>query len=704
MSRSVIFRLAGALALLSLLALPLAAAENQRIELAAGTLELAAGAALPAEADLRAPMPDPDESAHWIVHWGEALTPALKADLRAVGAELLGYLPQQAQLVRMTGAQAEAARALDAVDFVGLWHPAYALSPTIGQRVWQDPARAADGRLFLTVQLFAGSDVERSAAAARKLDAELLALSEDPASPRLELALAPARLHDLARLAGVQWIEDAPELSERNDNVVWIVQSAVNGNESLWDQGLHGEEQVLSHIDSGVAESSCYFNDPDGDPAGPDHRKVLYQTGGSSTHGTHTAGTAVGNQTPVTGVSDYNGVAYEAKMAISTYNAGGFNMYTTLVTHHGFGARVSTNSWGDDGTTSYTALCRDIDRYSHDYEEGMVAFAVTNLSTLKTPENAKNVLAVGATNNPIFENHASGGTGPTADGRRKPEIYAPGCNNRSASTASCATTTLCGTSMACPAIAGSALLARQFYTEGWYPSGSPTPADALTPSGALLRATLLNATDDMSGVAGYPSNREGWGHLILDESLAFAGDARGMWVEDLRNADGLQTGEAVDYELLVNSAGEALAVTLVFTDPPATVGAAAPIVNNLDLELIAPDATSYKGNYFSAGQSAPGGSFDALNTVERVVLANPASGQWTLRVHGTNVPEGPQGSPSSCHVTSSRASRQLPATPPGGHSAWPSASSSAAGSRRRTRPRRPARSAAVRQPGPTSDR
>jgi len=633
---------AAALLLLLALALPLVAAADPRIELAAGVIDPAA-ASLPIDPGLRAALPDPDESAHWLVHWRAPLTPALKDELRGLGAALLGYLPQQAQLVRMTGAQAEAARALAAVDFVGLWHPAYALSPTIGQRVWQDPARAADGRLFLTVALFAGTDAERVAAATRKLDAELLALSADPAAPRLELALAPARLHELARLPGVQWIEDAPELSERNNNVVWIVQTAVSGNEAFWDHGLHGENQVLSHIDSGVAEASCYFDDPDGDPAGPNHRKVVYQTGSASTHGTHTAGTAVGNQTPVTGVADYNGVAYEAKLAISTYNAGGFNMYTTLVAHHGYGARVSTNSWGDDGTTAYTALCQDIDRYSHDFEEGLVAFAVTNLSTLKTPENAKNVLAVGATTNPDFENHGSGGSGPTADGRRKPEIYAPGCNNRSASTAACGTTSLCGTSMACPAIAGSALLARQFYTEGWYPSGSPTPADAFTPSGALLRATLLNGTDNMSGVAGYPSNREGWGHLILDEALAFAGDARGMWLQDVRNADGLQTGESVDYPLDVHGAGEALAATLVFTDPPATVGAAAPIINNLDLELIAPDATSYKGNYFSGGWSAAGGSFDALNTVERVAIASPAPGQWTLRVHGTNVPEGPQG-------------------------------------------------------------
>jgi len=630
--------------ILALLALALpAAADTQRIELAAGALDLAAGVTPPADPGLRALPLDPDEATHWIVHWRTALTPALKDELRALGAELLGYLPAQAQLVRMTGAQAEAARKLAAVDFVGQWQPAYALSPTIGQRVWRDPARAADGRLFLSVELFRGSDAEEVAAAAGKLGAEVLAVIADAAAPRLELVLPPAQLHALARQAGVQWIEDAPENADRNNNVVWIVQTAVSGNEALWDRGLHGENQVLSHIDSGMAESSCYFNDPDGDPVGPSHRKVLYQTGGTSTHGTHTAGTAVGNQTPVTGSTNANGVAYEAKMAISVYNVGGFSMYTTLVTHHGYGARVSTNSWGDDGTTAYTALCRDIDRYSHDYEEGMVAFAVTNLSTLKTPENAKNVLAVGATSNPNFESHASGGTGPTADGRRKPEIYAPGCNNVSASTSSCGTTSLCGTSMACPGIAGSALLARQYYTEGLYPSGSPTPADAFTPSGALLRATLINAADDMSGVAGYPSNREGWGHLVLDEALHFTGEARGLWLVDVRNADGLQTGQSVDYPLTVNSSAQELAVTLVFTDPPAVAGAAAPIINNLDLELIAPDATSYRGNVFASGFSAPGGSFDLLNTVERVLLASPASGQWTLRVRGTNVPEGPQG-------------------------------------------------------------
>uniref|UniRef100_A0A0C1NDC5 Peptidase S8/S53 domain-containing protein n=1 Tax=Tolypothrix bouteillei VB521301 TaxID=1479485 RepID=A0A0C1NDC5_9CYAN len=69
--------------------------------------------------------------------------------------------------------------------------------------------------------------------------------------------------------------------------------------------------------------------------------------------------------------------------------------------------------------------------------------------------------------------------------------------------------------MASPAVAGAAALIRQYFTEGWYPSGSPTPADAIVPTGALLRSMLINAGQDMTGGAGYPGDRENWGRIKL---------------------------------------------------------------------------------------------------------------------------------------------------------------------------------------------
>jgi len=186
---------------------------------------------------------------------------------------------------------------------------------------------------------------------------------------------------------------------------------------------------------------------------------------------------------------------------------------------------------------------------------------------------------------------------------------------------------------------------RQYYEEGFHPGGTANPADALLPSGALVKATLLNATMNMTGVSGYPSDREGWGRLNLDRGLYFAGDTRRNVVKDVRNADGLSTGEVDEYTLEVSDSSLPLWVTMAFTDSPAALGASLTPVNDLDLELEGPDGL-YRGNVFDtvAGVSVTGGSADNLDNVERVVLASGFStGSWTVRVRGTLVADGPQG-------------------------------------------------------------
>ena len=47
----------------------------------------------------------------------------------------------------------------------------------------------------------------------------------------------------------------------------------------------------------------------------------------------------------------------------------------------------------------------------------------------------------------------------------------------------------------------------------------------------------------MTGVAGYPSNNEGWGLARLNNSLFFPGAPRRLRAWDVRHADGLATGE-----------------------------------------------------------------------------------------------------------------------------------------------------------------
>ncbi|MEA3409714.1 MAG: FlgD immunoglobulin-like domain containing protein, partial [Candidatus Eisenbacteria bacterium] len=77
-------------------------------------------------------------------------------------------------------------------------------------------------------------------------------------------------------------------------------------------------------------------------------------------------------------------------------------------------------------------------------------------------------------------------------------------------------------------------------------------------------------------------------------------------------------------------------------DYPATAGTSAALQNNIDLTVIAPGGTEYKGNYFSGGQSASGGSHDIRNVEEVVRLNAPATGAYSVLVDGTNVPHAPQ--------------------------------------------------------------
>lgn len=48
-------------------------------------------------------------------------------------------------------------------------------------------------------------------------------------------------------------------------------------------------------------------------------------------------------------------------------------------------------------------------------------------------------------------------------------------------------------------VAGNALIARQYFMAGFYPSGVRTAGNAYTPSGVLLKAVLIGGASDMIG-------------------------------------------------------------------------------------------------------------------------------------------------------------------------------------------------------------
>jgi len=588
--------------------------------------------------------------AYYIVQFKSGIRESDKVELQRRNLDSLGYLPENAYILRLDGALKSELLKWDRVAWIGRFEPGYKLSPDLGRRSYTSAERremASRGVLQFGVTLHDGADRAEALQAAARAGFQIIEVSQ--MGPRWgilvqgKLAVAEA----LAHCETVAFIEEAADASLRNDVTAWVAQTNQSGNTSVWNHGLHGENMIVGHMDGAPNINHDMFRDPVNNTPGPNHRKVVFYSGsGSNSHGTHTAGSLCGDQQPITGSTFRNGHAYKARFAFSPIPST-VGLYASLTDHYNVGARAHSNSWGDDDTTAYTQWCQAIDQYSWDREDAAVVFAATNLSALKTPENAKNVLAVGNTQQQPNQNSPStGGVGPTFDGRRKPEIWAPGTGIFSASSTNpSGYVSMTGTSMACPAITGYCALVRQYYMEGRnIPTSSRSGARRPIPSGALVRATIMNGGVDMTGMTGYPGPREGWGRLLLENSLWFEGDVRKIVNFDLRNASGLLAGETRDYQFQVTGSSEQLKITMTFTDWPAAVSASAANVrvNDMDLEVTTPSGTLYRGNVIntSQGLSTPGGSPDTINTTEMVILNTPEVGLWTIRLRATAVNMG----------------------------------------------------------------
>ena len=94
-------------------------------------------------------------------------------------------------------------------------------------------------------------------------------------------------------------------------------------------------------------------------------------------------------------------------------------------------------------------------------------------------------------------------SGPTVDGRIKPDLIAPGIGITSANGYSepgeCRVSTSSGTSLSSPLLAGTAALVRQYFTDGYYPEGKQPTENGFVPMAALIKAVLVNSGERLTG-------------------------------------------------------------------------------------------------------------------------------------------------------------------------------------------------------------
>jgi MYXO-CTERM domain-containing protein len=418
-------------------------------------------------------------------------------------------------------------------------------------------------------------------------------------------------------------------------------------------------------------------------------------------HGSHVAGNMVGdsNNDPVTHAAQ-DGMAPAAKLVVQD---GGYEA-NTCAECPGLGcpvisllplfeqarvqgASIHNNSWGDNEEAmppylqcNYTARSQDVDQYMWDHRDFLLVFAAGNYGagntefSIGSPGTNKNGLCVGSTrtsNASTSDENMSGFTsrGWSSDGRIKPDLMAPGyntspsTNNNAGGTVNCGTGGGGGTSYAAPIAAGAAALVRQYFMDGFYPSGAKTAGNALTPTAALLKAVLINSAASMTGtdnagqgITPIPSNEQGWGRIRLDQALYFTGGARKLYVDDHRQV--MPAGATAPFTYTVNGveASQPLKITLAYTDfpgmpdsPPSslpsvtssTTWSAPRLVNDIDLSVTGPSGT-YLGNVFTMGSSSTGGTADKRNNLEQVLLAAPTAGTYTITVKPVNIVQANQ--------------------------------------------------------------
>jgi len=500
------------------------------------------------------------------------------------------------------------------------------------------------------------------------------------------------QINKIANLRGVRWIEYAsPEpglLGEKQDQILAhnlndLGTQAIPGYVDFLtnDALVKGNNTIVSICDTGV-DVNAKNNDPvvnyvprpalQGRQVAFVEYAIPAPDGDTNGHGSHVAGIAAGNAAD--GLKDADNFLYGLGLAPNTryvtQNAlmGPWPPTTGWGTlsfdAKGQGADIMNNSWHDlSGVGSgYTANASTWDKLVRDpanlpaLKNLIVVFAAgnsgPNLSTMLSPQEAKNPITVGNTqkDSNIDSLRASSSRGPAADGRYLPNVVAPGTNISSVLSSKSGGvpipgthsmyTYMSGTSMAAPAVSGiSALL-----SEWW-----KNRKGGEQPSPAMIKAILINGADDIEGgttgrtdasgnpvlIGHIPNNDQGWGRVNIKNMLVqhpLTKRSTSLYYDQTNPFTANGQEFSVDASSILPT--QAMRITLVWTDKFGSAGANPALVNNLNLEVTSKlTGNIYKGNVFDVGTgfSKTGGNFDTINNVECIYIEKP-DGVFTVKV------------------------------------------------------------------------
>jgi len=623
----------------------------------------------------------------FLVQFEGALQPAWRTALSAAGVRLLKYVPDDSFIARFDGASLSQVASLEYVRWVGPYRPEYKVHPRLAAAI--QTASTSNQTITVNVLLSPGATAQEIEAT-HSLLSKIIHESHLRQGTILRGELPPANLSALAASGSVMWIERAPHrklVDEAASKLVGGDDGAVKTPTVTQQTGFGGSGVTICVADTGLDSGDTNTMHPD--LRGRVTGFVAYGSiiGGSDGygHGTHAAGIVAGNAAtgetdPDTGQWYGLGVASQADLFIERIfddyaaEADPFPSDATLTRDAvRNGAHIGSNSWGNDvqgeydtDASQFDELVRDADNATPGDQPYILVFAAGNAGpgseTLDSPASGKNVIAVGACENVpgtlalTYDLYGDGADtmadfssrGPCEDGRIKPDVVAPGswiaslASSSAADEAGVAWTVIDnyyvymgGTSMACPHGAGAAAALVQYY-KAFHTNAIPSPA--------LVKAALINSADELDesngGPGPIPNNDEGWGRITLTNIINTNFAKAPRYYQYVDQTVLLTNSQVYEQHAFVQKRDQPLKITLAYTDVAGFPGAIPALVNDLDLEVVGPDGTIYRGNQFSAGESIPNAPLaDGVNNVEAVHLSQPEPGDYRIRVRARNVVE-----------------------------------------------------------------
>lgn len=535
---------------------------------------------------------DASQSNYLLVQTKGPLNADEKKQLTDLGVVIHEYVPENTYICGYRANDLDAIRALPFVAWAGTYLQGFKIPPSLRTAapmsetsILPEAAGQAPSRKLREVDVVLHDDVDPGSKDVKTKIAGAARVGADDlqtGARKVRLTVEKGELDRLASLDEVRHIEEVPTRQLFNN----VARPILNADVAVNGTTYAGDGETIAVADTGFDKGST----TNVHPAFTGRVSKLYALGRTNPdkaddphgHGTHVAGSVLGDGTSNSMGGAIQGTAPQARLVLqSTLDAGGGLGGLPMDLHDLFeppydndDARVHTNSWG--ATTPglpYDSSAQEIDDVVWNRTDLVICFAagndgidkdksgVVDAGSVGSQSAAKNCITVGASESsrPNFEppygkywpsgfpkdpinsdlqaNNADGlvafsSRGPTKEGRIKPDVVAPGtCILSTLSRAVASPSSIfgtssdslfffdSGTSMATPLVAGCVAVLRETLIKN----------GTAKPSAALIKALLVNGAVELAGqyspteAGASPNNNSGFGRVDLAGSVIIPG-------------------------------------------------------------------------------------------------------------------------------------------------------------------------------------